>query len=250
MVRVILVAGGTTGIGRATTARLLGAGVNVHLADIDSAGASKLVGELAGLPGRLSVSTVDLAAPGGAADAVAAAVDSHGQLDGLAVCAALLVERELDEFTAEDWDRTMALNLRAPFLLTQAAAPSLRASSDGRVVLVGSTAAFRGGGGSFAYAASKGGIVALTRSLAVALAPDGVCVNCVCPGWIDTPFNDPYWDRVGGRDGAQSALENRIPLGRQGVPDEVASVLEFLLSPESRYVTGESIVVDGGMLAS
>lgn len=248
--RTILIAGGTTGIGRATAARLLGAGVNVHLADIDSEGASNILGDLADRPGKLSVSTVDLATSDGPAEAVAAALDSHGQLDGLAVCAALLVEQELDGFTVADWDKTMALNLRAPFLLTQAAAPSLRASPDGRVVLVGSTAAFRGGGGSFAYAASKGGIVALTRSLAVALAPDDVCVNCVCPGWIDTPFNDPFWDRVGGREGAQSALEGRIPLGRQGVPDEVAAVLEFLLSPDSRYVTGESMVVDGGMLAS
>jgi NAD(P)-dependent dehydrogenase (short-subunit alcohol dehydrogenase family) len=178
------------------------------------------------------------------------ALELTGTLDAVVFCAALLVETALDEFRLDDWERTMALNLRAPFLLVQAAAPALRRSSAGRVVLIGSTAAYRGGAGSFAYAASKGGVVAMTRSLAVALAPDGVCVNCVCPGWIDTAFNDPYWSRVGATEAALSSLESRIPLGAQGKPADVGAVIAFLVSPESRYVTGQSIVVDGGLLAS
>jgi NAD(P)-dependent dehydrogenase (short-subunit alcohol dehydrogenase family) len=246
----VLIAGGATGIGRATAQRLLEQGVNVHIADIDEAGARKAVESFGLTDGRATVSGHDLAEETAPAAAVAAALDEHGGLDGLVVCAAMLVEQELDDFQVHDWDRTMALNLRAPFLLTQAAAPALRSSANGRVALIGSTAAFRGGGGSFAYAASKGGIVALTRSLAVALAPDGVCVNCVCPGWIETPFNDPFWSRVGGREAAQSQLESRIPLGAQGKPDDVASVIAFLVSPDARYVTGQSVVVDGGLLAS
>lgn len=246
----VLIAGGATGIGRATAQRLLEQGVNVHIADIDEAGARKAVESFGLTDGRATVSGHDLTEDTAPAAAVAEALGEHGGLDGLVVCAAMLVEQELDDFQVHDWDRTMALNLRAPFLLTQAAAPALRSSANGRVALIGSTAAFRGGGGSFAYAASKGGIVALTRSLAVALAPDGVCVNCVCPGWIETPFNDPFWSRVGGREAAQSQLESRIPLGAQGKPDDVASVIAFLVSPDARYVTGQSVVVDGGLLAS
>lgn len=251
----VLIAGGATGIGAATAVRLRSAGADVHIADIDTARAADVIAAAAWNPGTGTVTHCDLSTSDGPARAVAEAVEAHGRLDAVVVCAGLLVETELSDFTVADWDRTMALNLRAPFLLTQAAAPHLTKSPAGRVVLTGSTAAFRGGGGSFAYAASKGGLVALTRSLAVALGPSGVCVNCVCPGWIDTPFNDPYWSRVGGDDPARratalDALVSRIPVGTQGEPDDVASVIAFLTSPEARYVTGQAIVVDGGLLAS
>ncbi|GAA1008463.1 SDR family NAD(P)-dependent oxidoreductase [Acrocarpospora pleiomorpha] len=248
----MLIAGGASGIGAATVRRLRAAGAGVHVADIDAAGAAAVVKEVvkAEHPGLGTSSYCDLSTPEGPGQAVADALAAHGRLDAVVFCAGLLVETELADFTVAEWDRTMALNLRAPFLMAQAAAPALVASPHGRVVLTGSTAAFRGGGGSFAYAASKGGLVALTRSLAVALGPDGVTVTCVCPGWIDTPFNDPYWQRVGGRDGAQQALEARIPLGGQGEPDDVAAVIEFLVSPGSRYLTGQAVVVDGGLLAS
>jgi NAD(P)-dependent dehydrogenase (short-subunit alcohol dehydrogenase family) len=89
----------------------------------------------------------------------------------------------------------------------------------------------------------------MTRSLAVGFAKSSVRVNCIAPGWIDTPFNDPYWQRVGSNPSARAALESRIPVGRQGVPDEIAAVIAFLLTAESNYMTGQTIVVDGGLLA-
>jgi NAD(P)-dependent dehydrogenase (short-subunit alcohol dehydrogenase family) len=244
-----LVAGGATGIGRATARRLLGDGWHVHVADIaDDAAREGLADQR---PDRYSVSRCDLAAVDGAAASVSAALDLTGELTAVVICAGLLVERELADFTVEEWDRTMALNLRAPFLITQCAAPHLAASGAGRVVLTGSTAAFRGGGGSFAYAASKGGLVALVRSLAVALGPVGVAVNCVCPGWIDTPFNDPYWARIGAdRARAERDLVARIPRGVLGQPDDVAGLMAFLASRDAGYITGQAFVVDGGLLAS
>jgi NAD(P)-dependent dehydrogenase (short-subunit alcohol dehydrogenase family) len=249
-VAVVLVAGGASGIGAATVARLRAGGADVHVADLNVAGATGVISGLSGHPGSGTVGYCDLSTRDGPRQAVADALAAHGRLDAVVFCAGLLVETALADFTVGDWDRTMAVNLRAPFLLVQAAAPELAKSDNGRVVLIGSTAAFRGGGGSFAYAASKGGLVALTRSLAVAMAPHGTSVTCVCPGWIDTPFNDPYWHRVGGRESAQAALESRIPLGAQGQPDDVAGLIAFLVSPDSRYLTGQAIVVDGGMLAS
>ncbi|GAA4464315.1 SDR family NAD(P)-dependent oxidoreductase [Phytohabitans houttuyneae] len=244
-----LVAGGATGIGRAVARRLLGAGWHVHVSDIADGTAREALGDQPAE--RYSVSRVDLSAAAGAADAVSAALELTGELTAVVVCVGLLVERELADFTVEEWDRTMALNLRAPFLITQSAAPHLIASGAGRVVLTGSTAAFRGGGGSFAYAASKGGLVALVRSLAVALGPSGVSVNCVCPGWIDTPFNDPYWERVGiERAQAERDLVARIPRGALGQPDDVAGLMAFLASRDAGYITGQSFVVDGGLLAS
>ena len=246
----VLIAGGGSGIGRAAALRLREQGHDVHIADRDGTAAQQVIDEAALQPGSGSASACDLSSMAGPAEAVAAAVELTGRLDVVVVCAALLVERTLDDFTLDDWDATMALNLRAPFFLVQAAAPHLRVSEAGRVILIGSTAAFRGGSGSFAYAASKGGLVALTRSLAVSLAADRVCVTCVCPGWIDTAFNDPYWDRVGRSGASREALDARIPLGAEGRPDDVAALIAFLASPDSRYLTGQSIVVDGGMLAS
>jgi dihydroanticapsin dehydrogenase len=243
-----LVAGGATGIGRATVELLRGRGTDVYLADINATAAAEVVSagaEGAGRSGYHDLATVD-----GPRQAVEAAVAAFGRLDAVIVCAGLLVEAELASIAVEDWDRTMATNLRAPFLLAQAAAGELGRSSHGRIILTASTAAFRGGVGTVAYAASKGGLVAMTRSLALAFAPAGVCVNCVAPGWIDTPFNDAYWQRVGNTAEARAALHARIPLGGQGAPRDVAALIAFLASPDAGYLTGQTLVVDGGLLAS
>ncbi len=100
-----------------------------------------------------------------------------------------------------------------------------------------------------AYAASKGAVVNLARALADELGPDGVQVNCVCPGWVETPFNDAHWAHQDDPDAARDALERTIPLRRQAQPEDVVGVYLFLTSAESRYITGEAIVIDGGYLA-
>ncbi len=243
-----LVVGGATGIGRATVELLRGRGTSVYLADIDASGAEAVVATDApglGFSGYCDVGTVE-----GPARTVRDAVTALGRLDAVIVCAGVLVEAELGQIRLDDWERTMAVNLRGPFLLAQAAADVLAKSEHGRIVLTASTAAFRGGAGTAAYAASKGGIVAMTRSLSIGLAQSRICVNCVAPGWIDTPFNDPYWARVGDSQQTRSALTARIPLGSQGTPTEVAAMIAFLASPEAGYITGQTIVVDGGLLAS
>jgi NAD(P)-dependent dehydrogenase (short-subunit alcohol dehydrogenase family) len=243
-----LVAGGATGIGLATVDLLRAQGTDVYLADLDEPRAAAAVTPAA--PGRGAAGHCDLATPDGPRQAVEAALAAFGRLDALIVCAGVLVEAELAEITLESWEQTIATNLRAPFLLAQAAAKALACSPHGRIVFTASTSAFRGGVGTAAYAASKGGLVAMTRSLALGLAPAGVCVNCVAPGWIDTPFNQPYWDRVGDTPQTHAALNARIPLGDQGAPADIASVIAFLASPQARYVTGQTVIVDGGLLAS
>lgn len=243
-----LVVGGATGIGRATVELLRSRGTSVYLADIDEGGAEAVVSRDA--PGRGFSGYCDLGTVEGPARTVRDAVAALGRLDAVIVCAGVLVEAELGQIRLDDWERTMAVNLRGPFLLAQAAVGALAKSEHGRIVLTASTAAFRGGAGTAAYAASKGGIVAMTRSLSIGLAQSRICVNCVAPGWIDTPFNDPYWARVGDSQQTRSALTARIPLGAQGTPAEVAATIAFLASPEAGYITGQTIVVDGGLLAS
>lgn len=219
------------------------------VADINLAGAQESVAELSSLPGTGTAVRVDLGTTDGPGQAVSAALERLGRLDALVVCAGHLVEARLEDLSRDQWDRTMAVNLRAPYLLAQSANSALRQSPAGRIVLTGSTSGLQGGVGTVAYAASKGGIIAMVRSLALGFADSPVRVNCVAPGWVDTPFNDPYWARVGDGPEARAALERRIPVGRQGEPDEVAAFISFLLSPESNYLTGQTIVIDGGMLA-
>jgi NAD(P)-dependent dehydrogenase (short-subunit alcohol dehydrogenase family) len=245
--RAVLVAGGATGIGRACVQALRSAGTDVYVADVNVDAAAEAISDTQ--PGAAAVGRYDLIEPAAADSAVAAALDAFGRLDGVVVTAGLHVVAPLEEYSIADWDRTMALNVRAPFLFARSAAAALTATR-GSLVLVGSTAAFRGSRGTFAYSASKGALVSLTRSLAVELAPRNVRVNCVCPGWIDTPFNSPYWDQQADAEAALVDLVSRIPLGRQGAPVDVASLIVFLLGPESGYVTGQSIVVDGGLLSA
>ena len=190
-----LVVGGASGIGRATVELLRSQGTDVYVADINESSTAQVIS--ANALGRGFGAYCDLGSVDGPKQIVQDAVAALGRLDAVIVCSGVLVEAELDEISLEDWERTMAVNLRGPFLLVQAAAKVLAQSAHGRVVLTASTAAFRGGAGTAAYAASKGGLIAMTRSLALGLARDRICVNCVAPGWIDTPFNQPYWTRVG-----------------------------------------------------
>jgi NAD(P)-dependent dehydrogenase (short-subunit alcohol dehydrogenase family) len=243
----VLVAGGARGIGRAVVRAFRERGDAVLVADRDGEGATATAAE--DLPGPAAAFTADLTDPAASADAVAAAAAHGGGLDVVFANAGLLLARPLPEWTVEDWDRSLAVNLRAPFLLTQAALPHLRASAAPRVVITSSTGALRGHAGMPAYHASKAGVLNLVRALADELGPEGITVNAVCPGWIDTPFNDAFWDHQDDPAEALARLERSIPLRRQGVPEDVVGSVLFLASPAAAYVTGHALVVDGGYSA-
>ena len=242
----VLIVGGATGIGRATALAMASDGHVVTLADLDPAGAERVASEAQGtvVPVTCDVGTVD-----GPRSAVEAAVAAGGGLDTLVANAGVLIAHPLAEWTVEDWDRSMAVNLRGPFLLAQAAAPHLTRSSNASIVFTASTGAFRGHAGMPAYAASKAAIVNLVRALADELSPSGIRVNAVCPGWIDTPFNDPHWEHQTDAAAARADLERAIPMRRQGTPEDVVGAMRFLASSASAYVTGTALVVDGGYLA-
>ncbi|MEV4134100.1 SDR family oxidoreductase [Dactylosporangium sp. NPDC049742] len=244
---VALVAGGATGIGRATVRALRAAGTDVYLADVNDSAAREVAAQEA--PGRIVVGHHDLADRHAPKAAVDAALEAFERLDHVVVTAGLHVVAPLEAFAFEAWEATMAVNVRAPYLLAQAAVAAL-ADTRGSIVFTGSTAAHRGSPGTFAYAASKGALISLTRSLAVELAGRGVRVNSVCPGWIDTPFNDPYWDAQADTDAALNGIVARVPLGRQGDPEEVAALIVYLLGPGSAYLTGQSVIIDGGLLSA
>jgi 3-oxoacyl-[acyl-carrier protein] reductase len=270
---VVLVAGGASGIGRAAALAFCAQGDDVLLVDHDSATAQAVVDALgvdsapsgplsadrkdghaasaAGRtpPGRLITWIGDLADPDSARQAVKEAVLWFGALDCVFTTAARLSSMPLAEWTALDWERSLALNLSMPFWLTQAAAPELARSSNASVIFTSSTGALRGHAGMPAYHATKAGLLGLCRSLADELAPCGIRVNCLLPGWIDTPFNDPYWSFQQDTKAAAAGIAATIPMKRQGTPDDVVGAVLFLASPASRYVTGTSLTVDGGYTA-
>lgn len=244
---VVLVAGGATGIGLAALRAFRAQGDAVLLADIDGEAAERVAAEESA--GPAAVFACDLSRPEAAAACVAAAVQRFGGLDTVFANAAILQSAPLEEWTPDMWDRSMALNLRTPFLLAQAAAPHLRNSSNPSLIFTSSTGALRGHAGMPAYHASKAGLLGLARALADELAPDGIRVNCLLPGWIDTPFNAPFWNFQTDAAAAERRLLEQIPMGRQGRGEDVAGAVLFLASPAARYITGTSLVVDGGYTA-
>lgn len=244
----ILVAGGSTGIGEAVVRALRARGDDVVLADRNAPDGQRVVSERA--PGAGWFVDADFSDVDGPARAVQSALEcTGGRLDGIFYNAGVLLAQPLAHWSAADWDLTAAVNLRAPFLVTQSAAPHLAKSGAGRVVLTSSTGAFRGHAGMPAYHATKSGLLGLVRALADELAPQATTVNAICPGWVDTSFNDAFWGHQERPGEARTALERSIPLGRQGTPEDIAGSVLFLMSPAASYITGQELTIDGGYTA-
>ena len=242
----VIVAGGATGIGRAAVRGFRARGDNVLLVD-HRPQAADLVPEEA--PGAIRFIQRDLAEPDAPSDIVKEAIATYGSLDTVLITAALMLSAPLERWTLEMWDRSVALNLRMPFFFAQAAAPHLAKSDNASIIFISSTGAIRGHAGMSAYQATKAALPGMCRSLTAELGPLGIRINTLMPGWIDTPFNDPFWEYQQNPEARRLEIERQIPLRRQGQPDEVSSMALFLASPAGRYVAGTSIVIDGGYTA-
>lgn len=242
----VIVAGGATGIGRAAVRGFRERGDNVLLVDHRPQAADLVTEES---PGKIRFIQRDLAEPDAPAAMVQEALDTFGSLDTVLVTAALMLSAPLKDWTHQMWDRSVALNLRMPFMFAQAAAPHLAKSDNASIILISSTGAIRGHAGMSAYQATKAALPGLCRSLTAELGPSGIRINTILPGWIDTPFNDPFWQYQHNPDERRVEIERQIPLRRQGQPDEVASMVLFLASPAGRYIAGSAIVIDGGYTA-
>jgi 3-oxoacyl-[acyl-carrier protein] reductase len=245
--KVALVTGGGAGIGRACALALgaRGARVAVHY-NKSRDGAQAVVEELRSKGGDAQAFGFDLTRGEAARALVREASDRFSTIDVLVNNAGDLVERKsFLEMSESLWRAVIDVNVTSTFLMCQAAAPLLIAKKSGAIVNMASLAAWNGGGpGAFAYSAAKGAIVSMTKAIAKELAPHGVRVNCVSPGLIgDTDFHGRFTAKD-----AFAGIAKTVPLGRAGTPDEVASVVAFLAAPDSSYLTGETIEINGGLL--
>jgi NAD(P)-dependent dehydrogenase (short-subunit alcohol dehydrogenase family) len=239
--RVALVTGAGRGLGRAVAMRLLEHGAAVAAVDIDGEALSALAVQ-AGPGTSIHILPADLADAGTAESLVPLTVQAFGGIDILVNNAAILCRKPLEDVSIEDFDRVIAVNLRAPFLLARAALREMRPRRWGRIVNVSSIAARTGGSSDvFPYAASKGGLVALTKALAKSAAPDNVLVSTVLPAGIDTPMVAQGYDTEG-----LEQIKTQIPIGRLSQPEEIAEAVLWLASEASSYVAGASFDVNGG----
>jgi len=251
-----LITGAASGIGAACARRMTRDGAQLLLADPNGAGAKALADEL----GQTSVEA-DVTRAGDIERMLDLAYQRWGRLDVLFNNAGIAEIRPLLELSEDEWDRMLAVNLRAVFFVLQAAAKRMRAQAPiagselrGKLIQTASIAAYRGGLAHMPhYAASKAGVVSITRTAAQVLAADRITSNCVCPGAVDTPMwkkIDAQWSKIEGWQVGEAWKRRTafIPLGRPETADDVAGVVSFLASRDSDYMTGQAVNVDGGLV--
>jgi NAD(P)-dependent dehydrogenase (short-subunit alcohol dehydrogenase family) len=249
--RGAIITGAATGIGRATALAFARAGARLTLADVRADELARTVAAVRAAGGDASAVTADLARPEDCAAVVESAVRAAGRLDVLfnnAGVGTMVVGGTVETIELDTWDLALDVNVRAMYLVSRAAIPALRRAGGGSIINTASVSAFRGSTGrpSHAYAASKGAVLALTRAMAASYGRDRIRVNAICPGTIRTRLTADIIERV-----EREAAEGRqIPLGRVGEPDDIARCALFLASDDAAWISGASIVVDGGALAA
>lgn len=237
--RKIIITGAASGIGRATARLFRAEGAQVAVLDRSDNAAKAVAEEI----GAIAV-TCDVADPASVSAAVAKAAEAMGGLDGVVNAAGILSESGIADTSAETFNRTLAVNLTGTFLVIQAAAPFIHKEGKGTIVNIASGVGLMPTGpGSIAYVASKGGVVALTKSASMELAP-AIRVNSVCPGAVETAMTSAYIRDAEGKPNA--AITQRYALGRHAQPEELAAAILFLTSDKSSFMTGIALPVDGG----
>jgi NAD(P)-dependent dehydrogenase (short-subunit alcohol dehydrogenase family) len=240
----VIVTGASSGIGAAMASALGAAGASLLLVGRDEGRLNGQVAKVVAVGGRAVAAIVDLEDSEAAASLVDRAVEEFGSLHGIVHTASLFDPRPLENTSIECLDRQWKTNVVAPIMMTKGAVPHLTKGSS--IVFVGSTTGIVGFPGCSAYAATKGAVASVTRALAVELAPKGIRVNVVVPGYVRTPMLQPHLDANNDYEGW--IVEN-TPLARIDGPDELAPTIVFLLSRLSAYVDGQTFIVDGGWTA-
>ena len=241
--KIAVVTGGSRGIGRATVECLAALGANVvvnYVSDESAANEAVAAAEARGV-GALAVKA-DISQLGEAHQLIETTMERFGRVDYLICNAGIWEGTAVDQLTEELWDRTIDLNLKGTWTVCHAAVPHMKKQGSGRIVIVSSTAGQRGEANVSNYAASKGGQISLTKSLAAELGPFGINVNSVAPGWVDTDMCAEVFAQPGFR----KSIEDSIPVGRVATPEDIAWPIVFLCTDWARHINGEILNVNGG----
>jgi NAD(P)-dependent dehydrogenase (short-subunit alcohol dehydrogenase family) len=237
--RVAIVTGSGQGIGEGIARVLAGAGARTVINDIEPEKAEKVVAELEGSGLAATGYVANVATAEGAEGLIDAALDAYGRVDILVNNVGTARDGWLAKMSEDDWDTVLEVNLKSQFLTCRAVAPSMMEQKYGRIINI-SSRAWLGGPGQANYAASKGAVISLTRTLALEMARYGITANCIAPALVDTPLFRGLKEEV------QERLVKTIPAGRIGTPEDIGNAALFLASDEASYVTGQTLSVCGG----
>lgn len=240
--KVAIITGAASGIGLATAKRFLAEGARVLVADIDASRIDTALATLAASDGRAIGARVDVTDRQSVAAMVATARDAWGRIDCLVNNAGITLDARLVKMSAEQFDRVIDVNLKGVFNCTQAVADTMILQGSGAILNASSVVGLYGNFGQTNYAATKAGLIGFTKTWARELGPKGIRVVAVCPGFVATPILDTIPEVV------MQKMVDKVPLGRLGQPDEIASVYAFLASDDASYVNGAVIEVSGGIM--
>ncbi len=247
--KTALITGAASGIGRAVALLFAQEGASIVSADIDAERGKDIVNEIERLNGKARFVPCDVTRRDHCQNAVEQAVQTYGGLDILFNNAGIIVRQSVVELDETDWDRVMDVNVKSIFLMSKFAIPVMRSGGGGTIINTSSGWGLVGGPQAAAYCASKGAVVLLTRSMAIDFGPDRVRVNCICPGDTDTSMLRDEARQMRREENEFMADAANRPLGRVGTTEDIAKAALFLASDQSSFVTGTSLIVDGGGLA-
>jgi len=241
--RVAIVTGGNGGIGLGMAKGMAAQGAAIMVAGRDTAKNAEAVKALAGMGAKAASFAIDVTKKAEIAALVADTLKRFGRIDILINNAGTNIRKQPQDLAEADWHTVIDTNLTSAFLCSQAVYPEMKKGGRGKIINIGSMMSIFGASFTTAYAASKGGIVQMTRAMATAWAKDNIQVNAVLPGWIDTALTQRARREI---DGLHERVLARTPAGRWGVPEDMAGIAMFLAAPASDFVTGTAIPVDGG----
>ena len=247
--KVVIVTGAASGIGRGISSRLAEMGAFVALLDIDDLKGRESAAEIESHGGEAVFLNCDVRSAAECRRAVESVIARRGKIDILCNCAGIAIRKDIVELTEDEWDLALDVTLKGIYLLSREVVPRMIRNGGGSIINIGSGWSLKGGPRAASYCAAKGGVVNLTRAMAIDHGKDNIRVNCVCPGDVETPMLRSECAQLGEDLTAFMREAADRPLGRVGTPDDIANAVLFLASPMSSWITGAALVVDGGGLA-